>query len=248
MRKKIYAASLMLALYMTTPAIAAPTTAESMTDESIVQGQSSNSIEGSAESSSEEVNFLEENESFEEAGIHAIIDETEVETTKETIEEGVAETTGDEATADTEEDQNTSGIYIIEDHQLDEEGRATIETQFPDDAVFPYQITLSGGEGDVDFTIEYNGQQLLIKPGTYRVKSVRDGNNKKLTKGARLVITQDTDAIYLDFHNPNTDDNKFSIASFLITNIVFLLLAGVGLIGIKKYCDYMGLTNRRDND
>lgn len=244
MRKKIYTVSLMLALCMTTPAIAAPTAAESMTDESIAQEQSSNSIEGTAESSSEEMDSSEENESLEEAGIHAI-DETEVETTTETIEESVAETTDDEATDNTEEDQNTSGIYIIEDHQLDEEGRATVETQFPEDAVFPYQITLSGGEGEVDFTIEYNGQQLLIKPGTYQVKSVRDGNNKKLTKGARLVITEDTDAVYLDFTNPNANENKFAIASFFTTNIVFLLLAGVAFIGIKKFCDYMGIKQEK---
>lgn len=240
MRKKIYTASLMLALCMTTtPAIAAPTPAGSAADESVVQEQLSDS-EG-AETT------LTEAESLEEGGIHAI-DETDAEVTAETREENALETTSEEAIAPTENNEEVSGIHIIEDHQLDEEGRAAIETQFPENAVFPYQITLSGGEGEVDFTIEYNGQQLLIKPGTYKVKSVRDGNNKKLTKGARLVITEDTDAIYLDFNNPNANDNKSDIISFLITNLVFLLLAGAGLMGIKKYCDYMGLTNRRKED
>lgn len=241
MRKKIYTASLMLALCMTTtPAIAAPTPAGSAADESVVQEQLS---------ASEGVEVpLTETESLEEGGIHAI-DETDAEVTAETREENALETTSEEAIAPAENNEEVSGIHIIEDHQLDEEGRAAIETQFPEDAVFPYQITLSGGdEGEVDFTIEYNGQQLLIKPGTYQVKSVRDGNNKKLTKGARLVITEDTDAIYLDFNNPNANDNKSDIISFLITNLVFLLLAGAGLIGIKKYCDYMGLTNRRKQD
>ncbi len=236
MRKKLYTASLMLALCMTTPAIAAPSAAESVADESVMQEQLSDS-EGMEPP-------LTEAESPEEGGIHAI-DETDAETTEETTEESTLETISEETIAPTEGDEEVSGIYIIEDHQLDEEGRATIETQFPEDAVFPYQITLSGGEGEVDFTIEYNGQQLLIKPGTYKVKSVRDGNNKKLTKGARLVITEDTDAIYLDFNNPNARDNKSDIISFFITNLAFLLLAGAGLIGIKKYCDYMGLTNRR---
>lgn len=240
MRKKIYTASLMLALCMTTtPAIAAPTPAGSAADESVVQEQLSDS-EG-AETT------LTEAESLEEGGIHTI-DETDAEVTAETREENALETTSEEAIAPTENNEEVSGIHIIEDHQLDEEGRAAIETQFPENAVFPYQITLSGGEGEVDFTIEYNGQQLLIKPGTYKVKSVRDGNNKKLTKGARLVITEDTDAIYLDFNNPNANNNKSDIISFLITNLVFLLLAGAGLMGIKKYCDYMGLTNRRKED
>ena len=240
MRKKIYTASLMLALCMTTtPAIAAPTPAGSAADESVVQEQLSDS-EG-AETT------LTEAESLEEGGIHAI-DETDAETSAEAVEESTLETTSEDTITTTEGNEEVSGIHIIEDHQLDEEGRAAIETQFPEDAVFPYQITLSGGEGEVDFTIEYNGQQLLIKPGTYQVKSVRDGNNKKLTKGARLVITEDTDAIYLDFNNPNANDNKSDIISFLITNLVFLLLAGAGLMGIKKYCDYMGLTNRRKQD
>lgn len=239
MRKKFYTASLILALCVTTPAIAAPSTAEIAADESIVQEQLSDS--DGAETP------LTETESLEEGGIHAI-NEANAETTAETTEESTLETISEETIAPTENNEEVSGIHIIEDHQLDEEGRATIETQFPEDAVFPYQITLSGGEGEVDFTIEYNGQRLLIKPGTYQVKSVRDGNNKKLTKGARLVITEDTDAIYLDFNNPNANDNKSDIISFLITNLVFLLLAGAGLMGIKNYCDYMGLTNRRKND
>lgn len=237
----------MLALCMMTPVIAAPSTVESIADESLVREQSSESVDETVGSDTEEPAETLGAESLTDSGIHAI-DETNVETEIETIEDATAEKANTEMATTTEEASDTGGIYRVEDHQLDEEGRATIETQFPEDAVFPYQITLSGGEGEVDFTIEYNGQQLLIKPGTYRVKSVRDGNNKKLTKGARLVITEDTDAVYLDFNNPNTNNNKFSIISFLITNITFLLIAGVGFIGIKKYCDYIGLTNRRSDD
>lgn len=242
MRRKIYAASIMLMLSTTTPAIAAPTnTIETAADEMSVQEQMPESME-------EDTEVDIEDEDLEGGAIHAV-DESDAETTTENIEDESNGTSNEETTEIAAgNDSDGSGIHRIEEHQLDEEGRATIETQFPEDAVFPYQITLSGGEGEIDFTVEYNGQQLLIKPGAYKVKSVRDGNNKKLTKGARLVITQDTDVIYLDFNNPNESENKFNIVSFLITNFAFVFIAIAGFIGIKKYCAYMGLTNGRDED
>lgn len=250
MRKKIYAISMMLMLCMTMPVMAAPEKTESMAEESMAEGsitQETIPLEETASNESVESGTVADNETKEESSAPVQSDDIYV-VTEEATE--VAETSATEETTaeitqtETEEDD----IQIVEDHPLDEEGRMTVETQFPDGAVFPYQITLSGSDGEVDFKIDYNGQQLLIKPGTYKVKSVRDGNNNKLSKGARLVITKDTDAIYLDFNDPDAKSDGFDMTSFLITNVGFLILAGCGLIGVKKYCEYTGISNRSDDD
>lgn len=245
MRKKIYAISMMLMLCMTMPVMAAPEKAESMAEESITQ--ETIPLEEAAPDEPVESGTVADNETKEESSAPVQSDDIYV-ITEEATE--VAETSAsEEATTEiTQNETEEDDIQIVEDHPLDEEGRMTVETQFPDGAVFPYQITLSGSDGEVDFKIDYNGQQLLIKPGTYKVKSVRDGNNNKLSKGARLVITKDTDAIYLDFNDPDAKSDGFDMTSFLITNVGFLILAGCGLIGVKKYCEYTGISNRSDDD
>lgn len=245
MRKKIYAISMMFMLCMTMPVMAAPEKLESVAEESITQ--ETVSLEETVPNETVESGAVADNETKEESSAQVPSDDIYVVTegTTETVETSTAEETTTEITQnETEEDD----IQIVEDHTLDEEGRMTVETQFPDDATFPYEITLSGSDGEVNFKIDYNKQQLLIKPGTYRVKSVRDGNNKKLSKGARLVITRDTDAIYLDFNNPDAKSDGFDMASFLIANVMFLILAGCGLIGVRKYCEYTGISNRSDDD
>lgn len=245
MQKKIYAISMMLMLCMTMPVMAAPEKTESMAEESITQ--ETIQPEKTAPDEPVESGTVADNETKEESSAPVQSDDIYV-VTEEATE--VAETSAtEEATTEiTQNETEEDDIQIVEDHPLDEEGRMTVETQFPDGAVFPYQITLSGSDGEVDFKIDYNGQQLLIKPGTYKVKSVRDGNNNKLSKGARLVITKDTDAIYLDFNDPDAKSDGFDMTSFLITNVGFLILAGCGLIGVKKYCEYTGISNRSDDD
>mgnify|MGYP004459595959 FL=1 len=244
MQKKIYAISMMLMLCMTMPVMAAPEKTESMAEESITQ--ETIQPEETAPDEPVESGTVADNETKEESSAPVQTDDIYVvtEAATEVSETSAAEETTEITQNETEED----AIQIVEDHPLDEEGRMTVETQFPDDATFPYQITLSGSDGEVDFKIDYNGQQLLIKPGTYKVKSVRDGNNKKLSKGARLVITRDTDAIYLDFNDPDADNDGFNMTSFLIANIGFLFIAGCGLIGVRKYCEYTGISNRSDDD
>ena len=244
MRKKIYAISMMFMLCMTMPVMAAPETIESVAEESITQ--ETVPLEETASNEPVESETMADNETKEESSAPVQTDDIYVvtEAATEVAETSAAEETTEITQNETEED----AIQIVEDHPLDEEGRMTVETQFPDGAVFPYQITLSGSDGEVNFKIDYNGQQLLIKPGTYRVKSVRDGNNKKLSKGARLVITRDTDAIYLDFNDPDADNDGFNMTSFLIANIGFLFIAGCGLIGVRKYCEYTGISNRSDDD
>ena len=235
---------MMLMLCMTMPVMAAPEKVENIAEESITQ--ETVPLEETASNEPVESETMADNETKEESSAPVQTDDIYVvtEAATEVAETSAAEETTEITQNETEED----AIQIVEDHPLDEEGRMTVETQFPDDATFPYQITLSGSDGEVNFKIDYNGQQLLIKPGTYKVKSVRDGNNKKLSKGARLVITRDTDAIYLDFNDPDADNDGFNMTSFLIANIGFLFIAGCGLIGVKKYCEYAGISNRSDDD
>lgn len=243
MRKKIYAISMMLMLCMTMPVMAAPDKTENI-EESITQDTAQ--LEETASNEPVESETMADNETKEESSAPVQSDDIYVVTEAATE---VAKTSATEETTEiTQNETEEDAIQIVEDHPLDEEGRMTVETQFPDDATFPYQITLSGSDGEVNFKIDYNGQQLLIKPGTYKVKSVRDGNNKKLSKGARLVITRDTDAIYLDFNDPDADNDGFNMTSFLIANIGFLFIAGCGLIGVRKYCEYTGISNRSDDD
>lgn len=245
MRKKIYAISMMLMLCMTMPVMAAPEKTESMAEGAITQ--ETIPLEETTSNEPVESGTVADNEMKEELSAPVQSNDIYVvteEATEAAETSAIEETTTEITQTETEEDD----IQIVEDHPLDEEGRMTVETQFPDGAVFPYQITLSGSDGEVNFKIDYNGQQLLIKPGTYKVKSVRDGNNNKLSKGARLVITKDTDAIYLDFNDPDAKSDGFDMTSFLITNVGFLILAGCGLIGVRKYCEYTGISNRSDDD
>lgn len=72
----------------------------------------------------------------------------------------------------------------------------------------------------------YQGQQIRIKPGTYRLTSVVDGNGKKLDDGARLTIPEENGNVYLDFKKPDgTDDNMF--LQFLRSNFLFIPIAGL---------------------
>lgn len=158
----------------------------------------------------------------------------------ETVPETETPTISDFETEEITEESEEDDIKYVSDDRLDENGNVTIEVEFPEDAVFPYNITLNGPNGDVNFEITYNGQQLLIKPGTYTVKSVKNGNNKKLDKGASISITENTDIIYLDFTNPDKD-NAISALSILITNAWFLIIAALGFAGFKAYCRYAGI-------
>lgn len=235
MRKKIapYMLGAMLTFSMATPAIAAPVETTVATESMNTASESEESVatiaaadEDADDTVSEEENDIE------------IVQEETVATAKAAAEStSVSESDTVEDTEDTEEDD----IQYVDDNRLDEEGRISVEVQMPEDAVFPYNITLSGDEGDVTFEISYNGQLLLIKPGTYKVKSVRNGNNKKLDKGARLTITDETDAIYLNFTNPDKVKARKTITSFVLSNIAWGLLIALAYCAFRKYCTYMGI-------
>ena len=236
MRKKNYKIILgaVMALSLSVTAYAEPP-AETAAPESVIETIAETAAESLAETEAAvdqtemaEGETMPESESTEDIQVIETIPETEAATIPETETESIAE--------ESEEDD----IQYVSDSRLDENGNVAVEVQFPDDAVFPYSITLNGPNGDVKFEITYNGQQLLIKPGTYKVKSVKNGDNKKLDKGARIVITENTDIMYLDFTNPNKSDS-LSILSVIITNLEFLLIAGVAFLGFKAYCRYIGI-------
>lgn len=232
MRKKIapYMLGAMLTFSMTAPAIAAPvetTVAAESIDVASESEESASTIAAANESTeaaiSEEKNDIE------------MVQEETATTSKAAVESTSISESG------TEENTEDDDIQYVDDSRLDEEGRISVEVQMPEDAVFPYNITLSGDEGDVTFEISYNGQLLLIKPGTYKVKSVRNGNNKKLDKGARLTITDETDAIYLNFTNPDKVKARKTITSFVLSNIAWGLLIALAYCAFRKYCTYMGI-------
>lgn len=162
----------------------------------------------------------------------------------ETMESETAETIPETNTPPTiaetsEAESEEDSIQEVDDSRLDENGRVAVNVTFPQDAVFPYRITLSGSEGNIEFEIKRNGQQLLIKPDTYTVKEAINGKNKKLPKGAELTIKESTENIYLDFTKP---EGLFdlSLSGMFITNVVFLILAGIAYMLFKKFREYMG--------
>lgn len=233
MRKKIapYMLGAMLTFSMAAPTFAAPAQ-ETMATESIdtvSESEDSAVTIAAADEDTDETAVSEEENDIE------IVQEETVATSK-----AVAESTS-VSESDTVENTEEDDIQYVDDSRLDEEGRISVEVQMPEDAVFPYNITLSGDDGDVTFEISYNGQLLLIKPGTYKVKSVRNGNNKKLDKGARLTITDETDAIYLNFTNPDKAKAKKTITSWVLSNIAWGLLIALAYCAFRKYCEYMGI-------
>lgn len=235
MRKRIapYALGTILAFSMTAPVFAMPT--ETIA-EAAIETEELNENATSETASTEEATIVTASEA--EGEVSEIQDEISL--IQEETEKHVITTAESEEESQTEDNPDDDIQIVTDESRLDEEGRLSVEVQMPEDAAFPYAITLSGPDGEVSFEISYNGQILLIKPGTYKVKKVRNGDNKKLDKGAQLVITEDTDAIYLDFTKPN-QGVKFNIVEFILSNVVWLLLAAAGFFGLKKYCDYIGI-------
>ena len=171
--------------------------------------------------------------------------ETETETGTETTEtseaeseEGVVET----ETASSEEPESESATeaetkkqdglkedmidILTPDNGPDEEGYVTMAMRTADDVVLPVKITMKKNDEETTMSVAYQGQQIRIKPGTYRLTSVVDGNGKKLDDGARLTIPEENGNVYLDFKKPDgTDDNMF--LQFLRSNFLFIPIAGL---------------------
>lgn len=185
-------------------------------------------VEGTEEASSE----VETTNEMESTGEDGIMQETE----------SVSENSTDELNSESEKEQDSSlnedAITSVDKNLLDDQGRRQVTVSFPDDAILPYAITLRSVGGEVAFTIERNGQPLLIKPGTYRVMKAINGKNKKMAKGATLVIAEDTDEIYLDFTKPK-EFMDFNVTSFALSNLAFAAIACVAYISFNKFKHFL---------
>ena len=117
--------------------------------------------------------------------------------------------------------ENEAGSMLSDVSNVDEEGNVIVEVELAEGLDTPLNVTLSKDKVNYQFIINKNGDPLKLKPGTYKVEKVVDGNGHKLDKGAKLTIDDDTEGLYLDFTDPNREA-KFSITKFIIRNILFL--------------------------
>lgn len=126
----------------------------------------------------------------------------------------------EEATHGREEDR----IVLIEtEPATDEEGNVTMTLETAEDIILPVTITMKGSGEKLSFTISRNGQFLKMKPGSYRLTKVIDGNGKKLPSGASLSIPKESGRIYFDFNKPK-DNLKFQWSDMVKANALFLLI------------------------
>lgn len=150
----------------------------------------------------------------------------ESETTSEKSEESESEPATEEETKKQDDEKEDMIDILTPDNGPDEEGYVTMTMRTADDVALPVKITMKKNDEETTMSITYQGQQIRIKPGTYRLTSVVDGNGKKLDDGARLTIPEENGNVYLDFKKPEgTDDNMF--LQFLKSNFLFIPIAGL---------------------
>ena len=197
-----------------------------------VQNSEESSVEESSESAEETVSD-EENDSEIASG---------AENTETSAENLIAETSdissneneGNLENNSEAEDAEDDNITILEtDPVVDENGFVTLEVTAADDVILPVTVTMNGSEGAVSFTLEYNGQQIKMKPDTYKLTKVINGEGKKLDDGAYLTITDEGGQVYLDFNKP--ESTGFNMKNFIISNILFVPLMFILWLGFKWY-------------
>ena len=125
----------------------------------------------------------------------------------------------------TAEDGEEDRIMLIEEEPvLDDSGNVTAAMSVADDVVLPVTMILKGREGSLSLTVTYDGQEVNIKPGTYRLTRVTDGNGKKLDAGAALTIPEMGGQVYLDFHKPDHGGGS-AVKQFILSNLLFIPIA-----------------------
>ena len=110
---------------------------------------------------------------------------------------------------------------IIHTAEDGEEDRIMLIEEEP---VLPVTMILKGREGRLSLTVTYDGQGVNIKPGTYRLTRVTDGNGKKLDAGAALTIPEMGGQVYLDFHKPDHGGGS-AVKQFILSNLLFIPIA-----------------------
>ena len=97
----------------------------------------------------------------------------------------------------TAEDGKEDSIMMVEEEPVpDDSGNVTVTMSVADGVILPITMILKGREGRLSLTVTYNVQGVNIKPGTYRLTRVTDGNGKKMDAGAALTIPEMGGQVY----------------------------------------------------
>lgn len=123
------------------------------------------------------------------------------------------------------EEEREDSIEMIEGEPIvDDSGNVTVTVFVADDVAFPVTMLMKGCEGRLSLTITYDGQSIKMKPGTYRLTKVTDGNGKRLDSSASFTIPEEGGEVYFDFHKPDDADGS-TVKQFLLSNLLFVPMA-----------------------
>lgn len=191
--------------------------------------QEMESVAETTESSSEETTS-EAQETTEEAAINTISAEpAETDINETAPEDSLGETMPETTDGDTDSDL----ISVIESESgVDADGFVTMNISAADNVTLPVTVTMKDKSGAFSFTVSYQNQPVKIKPGSYHITKVVDGENKELANGANLVIPEKNGEVYLDFTKPAEENNSL-FSQFAITNLFFLPIAFLLFLAYK---------------
>ena len=132
-----------------------------------------------------------------------------------------AEAEAQETEAETVLAENEAGNMLSDVSNVDEDVNVVVDVELAEGLATPLNVILSRDSVNYQFTVNKSGDPLKLKPGTYKVTKVIDGNGHKLDKGAKLIIDEETEGLYLDFTDPNKDE-KFAVSKLVVKNILFI--------------------------
>lgn len=211
----------LLCMALSSEALAAPQPVEETAIESSVENTTAEENEGT-----EVEENTEETESISDDVDESASEETSVEESESVEEITEAETEAETSATDDASDK-TDAIEILEsDNGPDAEGFVTMTFSVADDVTLPVTIAMSNKGETSNATVTYNDQEFRIKPGTYTISKVIDGNGKALDDGAKLTIPEENGSVYLDFNKPESEESNMFL-DFLTANLLFIPIAAL---------------------
>lgn len=139
----------------------------------------------------------------------------------------------DETMEGVKEDEGNNITLLEPEPALDADGNVTLSMYPAEDVALPLTVNMRGSEGEISFTVQESGQQIKMKPDTYKLTKAIDGNGEKLPDGATLEITDEGGYVYLDFTKP--EDTGFSFFDFIIQNLYFLPVIGILYLAFRWF-------------
>lgn len=133
---------------------------------------------------------------------------------------GTTDSTELTETAETDTTEEDRITLVEKGTGLDEEGNVTLSIYTAENIILPVTVEMRGTNEIVEFTVREQGQQLKMKPGSYILTHVVDGNSQKLADGANLEITDEGGYVYLDFTVP--EETGFQMSEFILSNLLFI--------------------------